>query len=86
MTWNYRVIRHGDEDYRVHEVYYSDKGVPESWTIESMDVVGESPGEIEKDLVVMLDDLRRHKVLRIVNHKLVPINTKDRAADDAKGR
>jgi hypothetical protein len=66
MTWNYRVIRHVEEDWRegavgipvcdlvdvytVHEVYYGDEGVPWGYTEEPSYPQGESLEELRKDM------------------------------------
>lgn len=41
MGWNYRVLRHKHEDeewFAIHEVYYNDKGEPDSCTVDPVDV------------------------------------------------
>ena len=62
MTWNHRVIRHKTEEkehseeywYGIHEVYYDDKGEPDSCTKDPISLVGE-------DLKHLMIDIERIK-------------------------
>lgn len=45
MSWNYRVIKHSNENetwYGIHEVYYGTNDQPHSWTEDSI-VISDSP-------------------------------------------
>lgn len=77
MTWNYRVIKRLADNvgevsayYRIHEVYYDEKGRPTSWTENCIEPIGDSPKELEEDLRLMLKALRE-PVLVEENGKLV---------------
>lgn len=63
MTWNYRVIRHEDENgdcvYRIHEVYYDDAGNIKSWTEDVVKPSGESPGELRENCLYFLRAFRQ---------------------------
>lgn len=50
--WNYRILRVGEGDFRVFEVYYT-KGKPTSWSAEHMYPCGETPVEVAEDLSLM---------------------------------
>ena len=53
MSWNYRIIRHGNGSYALHEVYYDDYGNPEMYTTEPITFVADSdedPGVIARML------------------------------------
>jgi len=56
MTWNYRIIKHDKASpfyFTLHEVYYDDKGKITNWTIEPIDITGETKSEIVKMLKQM---------------------------------
>jgi len=59
--WNYRLIvtvnDNGDTDMEVHEVYYSENGVPDSWTIEPVEFGGESVEEVARALTQAAADV-----------------------------
>ena len=62
MSWNYRVVRHGEGDrlwYGLHEVYYNDDGSICCWAPKA-DVVGESLKELRDGLDFMLVAASRH--------------------------
>lgn len=66
MTWNYRVIKHDQSRpayFAVHEVYYDEKGNVQSWTAESVVIVGDSKQEVMKTLEYIMADVR-HPVLK----------------------
>ena len=51
MTWNYRIIKHDTSKsvfYAVHEVFYlgKDQGKADTWTVEPIDITGESKDDI----------------------------------------
>lgn len=52
MTWNYRVIRHGETEdfYAVHEVYYDKDGTPHSWSTNPKGAGGSTPEELTAEL------------------------------------
>ena len=60
--WNYRVMRHGEEDtYGLHEVYYNKQGKICLWTEDSLVPVRESVDELEEELTMMLRDVKKSK-------------------------
>ena len=65
MTWNHRIIEHGPEDFRLHEVFYSEDGAVEMWTENAVDVAGENREEILILLRQMLRDAERSCTLKI---------------------
>ncbi len=49
MTWNYRLLAHqegGETIFKIHEVYYNDKGIPCSYTENEVSLWGESVEEL----------------------------------------
>lgn len=53
--WNYRVIEkyHKETDtntYHIHEVYYSDDGIIESWSESAVEPMGETVDELREDI------------------------------------
>ena len=34
MSWNYRFVKHPDDTYGIHEVYYDDDGHPTGMTVD----------------------------------------------------
>lgn len=73
MTWNYRIVkcrtkspikgRKDDIWCGIFEVFYDDKGRPETRTADPIDVTGESGKEVVKVLEMMLADAKKYKVL-----------------------
>ena len=67
MYWNYRMMKHEDEQhvwYGLHEVYWEtdDSGKPAgeiNWTEDSI-VVGDTPKEILDSVLQMLVDINKH--------------------------
>jgi len=58
MSWNHRVLAHKDGDdiwFSIHEVYYDEKGTPESYTSNGVSVGGNSI----KDLSWTLDKMKK---------------------------
>lgn len=54
MTWNYRVVRHAPDDFLlIHEVYYDDRGEPESVTERGAEVGSETLDGIRSVLAMM---------------------------------
>jgi len=62
-TWNYRILRteheSGDVLFRIHEVYYSDGGTIESWTLDPVLPSGESASELREDIRYFLSAFRK---------------------------
>ena len=54
--WNYRVIKRkygiGCTIYAIHEVYYTEDGVPHSCTTESVHPIGEDASELKRALLM----------------------------------
>jgi hypothetical protein len=53
--WNYRIIEkyHKKTDittYHIHEVYYTDDGIIESWTESAVEPMGETVDELREDI------------------------------------
>ena len=57
MTWNYRVIDHG-EHFSVREVYYDGERITH-WTAKPRELSGETIDDIEADLRLILAELRK---------------------------
>ncbi len=56
MLWNHRLIKRTDGlevFYSIHEVFYDDRGNPESCTQNAVGVCGESKAEILETLQLM---------------------------------
>src|SRR5262249_149086 len=76
--WNYRVMRHFDEEHEwfgIHEVYYEYDGSVNDWAVEAMEPHGESPSELCRDLAMMIAaltrpvlDYRDGKEIALVDH------------------
>lgn len=48
MTWNYRIIKHVQDDevyYGVHEVFYNANRQPSGYSVQPVFIVDEVPGE-----------------------------------------
>lgn len=63
MSWNYRIIKHDTEDFRVHEVYYDKAGNIEGWTKEGILMEGDAPEDIWQQLEYVLQDTKSKPVL-----------------------
>ncbi len=66
MTWSYRVIRHADGHYAVHEVFYDERGVPTAMTQEPISFLAdadEGPEAIVTALHRALEDARLREPL-----------------------
>jgi len=66
VTWNYRVVKKTntgydnlEEYYGIHEVYYSEEGVPEMVTVEPVGPAGDTLEELKQDLAYMLEALKK---------------------------
>ena len=62
MTCNYRIIQHDTKKpvyFAIHEVFYGDKGKPEGWTAEPIDIVGDSVKEVMQALQHMCSDTKQ---------------------------
>ncbi len=67
MTWNYRIIDHG-EYLGLHEVHYDDAGKPKSCTADPITFVAdaeEGADGIVKALEMALIDARTRPVLKV---------------------
>lgn len=58
MYWNYRIVRKpcsftGEHYYGIHECYYEDDGSKPGWTVEPVEVIGESVDELRRTLEMM---------------------------------
>lgn len=77
MTWNYRIIKHEENNefyYMIHEVFYNNKGKSDSWTKEGIAPFGETLFMLKKDYKQMAEAFS-HPVLEIKKNKLVEIKT-----------
>jgi len=62
MSWNNRVLahKHNDEVFlQIHEVYYSEEGVPDAYTKDGIKVVGDNIEEIRWTLDNMIECLAK---------------------------
>ncbi|MEE2951243.1 MAG: hypothetical protein VYD57_08305 [Pseudomonadota bacterium] len=69
MSWNYRIIRHAEGHFSLHEVYYDQDGQPESYTADPISFVvdeEEGPKGIVESLRLALQDAQTRPVLDIV--------------------
>ena len=57
MTWNYRVLKHGDQEFAIHEVYYHPDGNPRMCSERAISPYGETLTELNNDLAHMTDAL-----------------------------
>ena len=64
--WNYRVVRKPwpdtdsvSDSYELHEVYYTDEGAIEGWTVDPVAPHGESSVELREDVRWFLQAFRR---------------------------
>ena len=66
MIWSYRIIHH-DEDqhpyFAIHEVFYDKHGKVTGWTVDPINVSGESQLEVTKTLKQMLEDTMETQIL-----------------------
>jgi len=62
-SWNYRVIRKehesGEIHFQIHEVYYSEDGFIQSWTVDPVLPSGESLSELREDIRYFLSAFRK---------------------------
>ena len=66
MSWNYRIIRHKEGHFSLHEVYYDDAGKPNGYTTDPISFVSdkeEGPDGIIESLEHALKDARTKPVL-----------------------
>ena len=66
-TWHYQVMRHantvtGESYLDLREVHLTD-GVINAWTAEPVTFVGDDMGEMERSLMMALDDLKKYGVI-----------------------
>ena len=60
MSWNYRIMKHNDDDgpwYGVHEVHYNAKGEIVYWT-EDPTIEGDTVVEVIESIRMMLTDVQ----------------------------
>ena len=78
MTWNYRIVRMANGDLCLHEVYYTDKGIPYTRTVDPIIAVDAEEGKkaIKKELSMMMADVVTRTILEEGDIEL--------AADDAQ--
>lgn len=66
MLWRYQVMKHTEENgevwYGVHEFYYGEDA-PEMFTTDPITVYGDSVEDIQKQLHMILADLREFPVV-----------------------
>ena len=69
MTWNYRVMKRkneaGEYDFGIYEVFYDENGKVVSWTEESMTPVCPSEEDLEYELNLMREALKKDTLLYI---------------------
>ena len=56
MTWNHRVLAHehkGELTFAIHEIFYSDDGIPNMCTENAVGVVGDTLPELSATLRLM---------------------------------
>ena len=53
MSWNYRVIKHAEQQFSIHEVYYDEEGKPHSMTVDPVSAFGETLEELKDDLLLI---------------------------------
>ena len=53
MSWNYRVIKHAEEQFSIHEVYYDEEGNPQSMTVNPVSAFGETLEELKDDALLI---------------------------------
>lgn len=95
MTWNYRILKYEIKSvrpevnyirYALHEVYYDKKGVPNSWSENSIsftydfclpDEKGlDTPEEIVRSLELALATAKKYTILEVIDNKLVDTGVK----------
>lgn len=69
MSWNYRIVQWGEDEFDVREVYYDKSGAVKYWTLNPRELTGETPMDIIDDLELMLKSVRKHPVL---DHRQLP--------------
>ena len=65
-TWNLRIIYHDSDKYPwygVHEVFYNENGEIMYYTIDTMDITGESEEELKKYVDLIQKDINRSPIL-----------------------
>ena len=66
ITWNYRILRHEDRTFALHEVYYDETGEPRAYTAEPIGFYAdeeEGPDAIVASLEMALRDARERPIL-----------------------
>jgi hypothetical protein len=62
-TWHYQLMRHKsdyEEYYAIHEYHEMKDG--QAWTMDPVEVIGESVNDVIWSLKAMLHDIQRHGV------------------------
>lgn len=80
MTWNYRIIKYDTNKnivYRIHEVFYDEKGKIEGFTEDAVFAQGETVDELISDLQMMINDAKKYPILSLkeLNKQLCKIKT-----------
>ena len=79
MTWNCRIIYHDKDKYPwfgVHEVYYNQNGGIYAYTIEAMDLTGETEGELKEYIDMIQRDVNRSPIL-VQSEIILPVDPDD---------
>jgi hypothetical protein len=79
MTWNCRIIYHDKDKYPwfgVHEVYYNAEGEIYTYTIEAMDLTGETEAELKEYIDMIQRDVNRAPIL-IQSEVILPVDPND---------
>ena len=53
MSWNYRVIKHAEQQFSIHEVYYDEEGKPHSMAVDPVSAFGETLEELKDDSLLI---------------------------------
>ena len=61
MSWTYGLIKHGEEDYRVHEMYFDERGVWD-YTKEAISMDGESKDDVLLMLKNATKDIKHNPI------------------------
>lgn len=65
-TWNMRIIYHDKDEhpwYGVHEVFYNEDKSIWSYTLDAVDITGETEEELKKYLGMVVNDINRAPIL-----------------------
>ena len=79
MSWNYRIVKHPDGTYGIHEAYYNDDG--EIWALTEKPATGfwDDPEEAQRDAFFLLRagaretlDLERLEFAERISEREIP--------------